>query len=286
MKTVLPCITESQRKLIQETVGRIVESALPEKIICYGIRTLCIERWSSFSNGDKSEPSISIDLLVILQEKDKGKRESVSDIVENLSNESIRLISVVHSMDAVNINLEQGNPFFTTLYSNGVLVYDSNRVPLSVPVNSVTNNSFNEGNQRKFDLAQMFYETACDCATEGRNDVAVFMFHQAIELTCIALLRTCLGYKPTTHSIKRLFMLIENVTQEIEQIFPRSTNEEAELFNILQRAYSDVRYKESYSVSGDKVFTLLERVHEFQVMALATCEKKLIEFKTATADGN
>ena len=281
METVLPCITESQRKVIQETLARIVESTMPEKIICYGIRTMSVERWSSFSNGSKSEPRISIDLLVVLQEKDKRKRESVSDIIENLSSESIRLITVVHSMDAVNINLEQGNPFFTTLYSNGVLVYDSNRVPLSVPVSVVINNSFNEGNQRKFDLAQMFSEAACDCATDGRNDVAVFLFHQAIELTCIAMLRTCLGYKPTTHSIKKLFMLIENVTQEIEQIFPRSTNEETEIFNILQRAYSDVRYKESYSVSSDKVFTLLERVHEFQAMALATCEKKRNEFVTA-----
>jgi len=253
---------------------------MPEKIICYGIRTISSERWSSFLNGSKSNPSVSLDLLIILQEKDKRKRESVSDIVENFSNESIRLITIVHSIEAVNTNLEEGNPFFTTLYSNGVLVYDSNRAPLSTPSSDV-NNFFTESNQRKFDLARMFYETACDCTTEGRNDVAVFMFHQAVELTCIAMLRTCLGYKPTTHSIKKLFMLIENVTQEIEQIFPRSTNEEAELFNILQRAYSDVRYKESYSVSSDKVFTILERVHEFQVMALTTCEKKRNEFVTA-----
>lgn len=74
-------------------------------------------------------------------------------------------------MDAVNINLEQGNPFFTTLYSKGVLVYDSNQAALSVPVSSVTHNTLNEGNERKFELAQMFYETACDCATDGRNDV-------------------------------------------------------------------------------------------------------------------
>ncbi|MBK7652179.1 MAG: HEPN domain-containing protein [Flammeovirgaceae bacterium] len=183
-------------------------------------------------------------------------------------------------MDAVNINLEQGNPFFTTLYNNGVLVYDSNRVPLSVPVSSDTNKSFNEGNQRKFDLAQMFYETACDCATEGRNDVAVFMFHQAIELTCIALLRICLGYKPTTHSIKKLFMLIENVTpRRLNKYSPDQLMKKRSFFNILQRAYSDVRYKESYSVSGDKVFMLLERVHEFQVMALAICEENGINLK-------
>lgn len=73
METVLPYIAESQRKLIQETLAKIVELAQPEKIICYGIRTMLGERWSCFSNGNKSEPSISIDLLVILQERINAK---------------------------------------------------------------------------------------------------------------------------------------------------------------------------------------------------------------------
>lgn len=42
-------------------------------------------------------------------------------------------------------------------------------------------------------------------------------------------------------------------------IFPRITKEEAELFNILHRTYSDVRNKEEYKVSGDTVFILIER---------------------------
>lgn len=38
------------------------------------------------------------------------------------------------------------------------------------------------------------------------------------------------------------------------------TKEETELFNVLHRAYSDVRYKEEYKVSGDTVLILIERV--------------------------
>jgi HEPN domain-containing protein len=274
VETVLPYITESQRKLIQETISRIADLVQPEKIICYGIRTKSGNSWSAFLQTPESHTVLAIDLLIILDEKDKGKRESISAIAENLSGDTIKLITVVHSIDAVNANLEAGNPFFTTL-QRLQLVYDSNRSSLSLPTDKAISESFQEANQRKADLAIMFYETASECASDNLNDVAAFMLHQTVELTCIALLRTCLGYKPTTHSIKkRLLLLIENITLEVSEIFPRSTNEEDELFDILQRAYSDVRYKYDYTVSADKVFILLDRVNEFHALALGLCRER------------
>lgn len=227
MQTVLPYITESRQILIQETISKIAEAVEPEKIVCYGIRIQSSMFWSSFWQESENNTITTLDLLIILHEKDKSKRESVSNIVENLSNDNIKLISVVHSMDAVNTNLETGNPFFGALYRRGILVYDNNRTPISIPTsegfNGSQQTSFNESNQRKLDLARKFHETACDCATDGRNDVAVFMLHQTVELTCIALLRTCLGYRPATNSIKKLFMLTENLTTDVCQLFPRST---------------------------------------------------------------
>lgn len=278
METALPHITEFQRTIIQKTISLIIDAVQPEKIICYGIRTVSHQRWSSFAKTLDNKTITSIDILVILQQKDKNKRESASNIVETFSNDSIRLITLVHSMDAVNTNLKEGNRFFTNLYNKGVLLYDSNRVPLTIPPGEVLTpnqqTTFNESNRHKSDLARMFYETACDCAKDGRNSVAVFMLHQSVELTCNALLRICLGYRPATHSIKKLFMLVENITWDAQTLFPRSTHQETEIFNILQRAYSDVRYKEGYMVPSDRVFILLERVGDFQAMASMHCQNK------------
>lgn len=278
MQTLLPYIAESQQMLIQETISEIAEAVTPEKIVCYGIRIESSRHWSSFGQEPQDNVFTALDLLIILHEKDKGKRESVSDIVENLSSDSIKLIAVVHSMDAVNTNLETGNPFFDTLYQRGILVYDNNRVPLSMPssesLNGIERAAFNQNNHRKLDLARMFYETACDCVTHGRTDVGVFMLHQAVELTCIALLRTCLGYRPTTHNIKKLFLLIDNITPDVSQLFPRSTTQEIEIFNTLQRAYSDVRYKDGYTASADRFFILLDRVRELLMIASTLCQDK------------
>lgn len=278
MQTLLPYIAESQQMLIQETISEIAEAVTPEKIVCYGIRIESSRHWSSFGQEPEDKVLTALDLLIILHEKDKGKRESVSDIVENLSSDSIKLIAVVHSIDAVNTNLEAGNPFFETLYQRGILVYDDNCVPLSMPssesLNGIERPAFNLNNHRKLDLARMFYETACDCVTDGRNDVGVFILHQAVELTCIALLRTCLGYRPTTHNIKKLFLLIDNITPDVSQLFPRSTKQEIEIFNTLQRAYSDVRYKDGYTVLTDRVTILLERVSELLTITSTLCQDK------------
>lgn len=278
MQTLLPYIAESQQMLIQETISEIAEAVTPEKIVCYGIRIQSSRLWSSFVQEPEDKVFTALDLLIILHEKDKGKRESVSDIVENFSSDSIKLIAVVHSMDAVNTNLEAGNLFFDTLHQRGILVYDNNRVPLSIPsreaLNGIEQAACNQNNQRKLDLARMFHETACDCATDGRNEVAVFMLHQAVELTCIALLRTCLGYRPTTHSIRKLFTLTENITPDLRQLFPGSTAQEMEIFNILQRAYSDVRYKDGYTVSADRVLILVERVSKLLTVASTLCQGK------------
>ncbi|NOT74425.1 MAG: HEPN domain-containing protein [Cyclobacteriaceae bacterium] len=280
---MLPGITESQHALIQEVVSRIVETAHPEKIICYGVRAKSHNFWSSFISTDKTNAVTTMDLLIILHYKDKSKRESISDAVEKLSNESLSLIPIVHSIDAVNSNLESGNPFFVTLYKKGVLLYDNNAVPLIAPpteVNPEVQTSFDTGTRRKFDLGQALYESAVECSRAGRYEVAVFMLHQAVELTSISLLRNCLGYKPTTHSIRRLFLLLENITLDIHEIFPRSTESDLEIFNILQRAYSDVRYKELYSVSSESVSSLLSRVAQFQKLASNICQAKWEEIQS------
>lgn len=69
-------------------------------------------------------------------------------------------------------------------------------------------------------------------------------------------------------------MLIDNVTTDVCRLFPRSTAQEIEIFNTLQRAYSDVRYKDGYTVSAEKVFILLDRVSELLTIAATLCQNK------------
>lgn len=93
------------------------------------------------------------------------------------------------------------------------------------------------------------------------------MLHEAVQHTCMALLRAVIGYRSTTHNISRLLALIENLSKVPSLIFPYITKEEKKLFLLLRHAYSDARYKEEYAVPAEKVAILIERVKQLMDVA-------------------
>ena len=282
MTTTLSHISRDQSQLLQDAVSEIIKAVDPEKIICYGTRTNINEAWSCFIRSDQSRTSMHFDFLIITREGRKEKEHEVFDKISKCEKETVHITAIVHSIFAVNEALEKEMPFFTNVYEKGVIVYDSGNTPLICPeIKKLSKEDCIENRKRYwnkwFFLAKRFYEAACNCALNDRNDVAVFMLHQAVELTCIAVLRTCIGYRPSTHNLKRLFFLIENFTSDVGLVFPRSTNEEVELFNVLYRAYADVRYKEEYSISADTVSVLTQRVKELLIIAENLYQDKVNE---------
>lgn len=253
----LPHINEKDRTLVAAAIDKLVERIKPEGIICYGVRTDSKRRWSCFTKSDEAEPSITLDVLVITHQTDKRHRDQVIDTIEGLGSE-IRFVPVVHSIEAVKAGLKAGNPFHCKLYQCGIVLYEQQ--PIEVKLDSIF--SENTTTTNRLGLAQSFYKAACDCATDENFETAMFLLHQSTELSCTELLKTRLGYKSNTHSLRRLFALSENITESVTEVFPSTTEEEARLFEMLQRAYVDVRYKEDYAVAPDDVFTLTERVSE------------------------
>ena len=95
----------------------------------------------------------------------------------------------------------------------------------------------------------------------------------------MALLRVYTGYRSTTHNLTRLLALIENFSFVPSTIFPCITEEETALFNTLNRAYSDARYKEDYSISTEIANLLKKRVHQLLVVAENLYSKKITNFQ-------
>lgn len=277
----LPYIRDTHRTLIAAAIDKIVDKTQPEKIICYGVRTGSNARWSSFTQAHEEETAITMDLLVITLKTDKRYRDQVANIIESLSNE-IRFIPVVHSMDAVRADLEEGNLFFVTLCKKGTLLYEQHPAPLMVPGTI----SESKPVTRRLTLARSFYQASSDCVTDENFKTAMFLLHQSVELSCAELLTWRLGYRSTTHSLRKLFALSENVTSKVTELFPASTAEEEKLFELLQRAYVDVRYKENYEVSPNDVFTLSERVSELLYLVEQLCNEGRDDSTGTTSEKN
>ncbi len=54
------------------------------------------------------------------------------------------------------------------------------------------------------------------------------------------------------------------VSGEMPGIFPRKNEDEKRLFNLLQKAYVDARYKEEYVINGKDMETICARVKQIK----------------------
>src|SRR5690606_7499001 len=93
-----------------------------------------------------------------------------------------------------------------------------------------------------------------------QHKMAAFMLHQSAEQALRTLLKMGTGYHANTHSIDRLLRYGSLVAYQLPQLFPRQTDQEKRLFNLLQKAYIDTRYKEDYKITDNELLTLTERI--------------------------
>ena len=277
-------IPQSDATNFQDQITLIVKALDPVSIICYGVRTEIKELWSCFLNTSQRESRVHIDLLIITKEPTKAKEHESFDKINRICDAgAIQLLAVIHCVTAVKEALANGNAFFSQVFTKGEVVYQNDAASEAISLKVLTPLEIVERAKRHwtkwFFLGMNFYKSACESAQKKRSDVAVFLLHQSVELMSIAVITTCMGYKPSTHNLKRLFSIMENFTSDCIRIFPRSTNEEIELFDVLCKAYSEVRYKEEYDISAKIVSVLIGRVNLFQILAEKLYLSKVVELE-------
>ncbi len=278
MNTSFSHLPASQEQNFRQVVSSIVEAVEPEKIICYGTRTSLEHAWSSFDPVLASKMDTDYDLLIITKPGQKRRDHEIYDKIAKLSTPETRIIAITHSLYAVNEALEQGRPFFTAIFKQGILIYDSSGIPLVTP--SVCDKSdlladIQAHWDQHFGLAGKFFDGASYYITSGSAALAVFMLHQATEHTCIALIRACLDYRATTHNLTKLLALTENFSPSPSYVFPQTTEEEIDLFKTLLNAYSDARYCENFKLPIEKAEILRQRVNELRDIAFKLYKERM-----------
>jgi uncharacterized protein len=283
MLTTFDYLPPSLVTLLAKLIQKIASTIHPEKILCYGYRTSNYQDWSSFKEDTGYQETIkaTFDLLVIpSNDNNQADHEILQKIDLLASSLNCEITAVVQSLDAVNELTTKNSRFLTTIYHKAVLVYNVGSstliTPPAAPSHEVTKSKLETTWNKCFRTAERFYKTACFCLDNGWNEKALFDLHQATQHTCMALLRIYTGYRSTTHNLSRLLALIENFSFVPSTIFPCSTEEEIALFNLLNKAYSDARYKEDYSIPTETANLLKKRVHQLLIVAENLYNKKMI----------
>lgn len=258
-----------QQPEFKAAIAVLVSKLAPAGIICFGYYKYCHQQKTCFQQYTTTHHQY--DLLIVTTQQQAMRSAHCIDIVQKLTSPTLALHALVHSEQAVQHARNIRHPFFCKIFSEGTVVYTNGTEPVVQqpvqPPDNLTGALRMQAWQRPFALAERLWATAAVAIRETASyDVGVFLLHQVMEQLCIASAQAVVQYRPTTHSLMRLIELVSCYLPQAREVFPCNTPHECELFTVLRKAYSDVRYKEGYTIPPHTACALLERVHAFKTL--------------------
>ena len=273
--------------LLAQLVQDIVNAISPAKIICYGYRINTINHWSCFAEPNMfcDKPIPTFYLLILTNSNEKRSNHEISDLTEQCATSLGANAAIISQhLETANNAFENNSRFISAVYNQGTILFNIDGSVMPVAANecdiSDSKDLINDSWNRYFGMSQRFLTTADFCFSNEWYEQAVFDLHQSVEHACAAVLRVIMGFRPTTHNISRLLGLIGNFSQALTMVFPRQTKEETDLFNILNRAYSESRYNDKYVVSVEIANILRARVADFLSIAQEIYDKKRLSLES------
>ena len=185
---------------------------------------------------------------------------------------------VNYGIDDFNYALTKAHYFETEIKQDGIILFDSGVYKLA--------------RRRKLDYteikerAQMYFDDKFRRATDfldgvnfycdtHRYQMASFHLHQSVEnfLRVIPMVFILYGHK--SHDLSELMNASKKHTTEIFEVFPRNTEEEKRLFDLLQRAYIESRYNPDFEITKADIDALIPKVEQLRDIVEEVCRERI-----------
>ena len=226
------------------------------------------------------------DLLVLLDNEDMSLQNHFENRIKkeliNTGNLKTPVSFILHGIDRVNEALSEGHYFFTDIKKEGIFLVRKDdchlvepRILSSKELKEKAKSFFNQW----YTSAVSFIKQYNYAYNENDKLVAAFLLHQATERLYVTVLLVFTGYRPKTHSLDALSFRAEMLDERFKQVFPKTTDEEKNLYRLLYRAYIDARYKmDEYQITEKDLEYLGDRVKFLQKLTKKICLTKIDEF--------
>ena len=278
----LPKNKQDELKLIVEKIRTFIE---PEMLILFG----------SYARGDykeqkdlpenrKSGHVSDYDILAVTIDKsiasDAGLWHKINSECRKLNTSTYPRI-IAHDIDQLNNRLEQGHYFFSDIKKEGITLYDSQKHKLAnkqelklVEHKKLLQEYFDHW----FDSSKSFYHQFEHALNDKVYKIAAFELHQSAEAAYKAILLVFTEYCPNEHFLSLLGEMAVRHNVAIADIFPDNTEEQVQLFDLLDYAYIGARYDPKYEITGEQLGYLAKRVEKLQELTQNICEAKIESF--------
>ena len=215
-------------------------------------------------------------------------RKGINMVMERYyKGKSMRITPTIQFIDEgirqFNKALKRGWYFYTDIKKEGIVLYDSGIYKLvrrkKLNYKEILENA-KMFYKAKFETAEDFLEHAKFDYNRERYKMASFDLHQAIEHYYLAIILTYTLYTEKQHNLHILMGLAKRHSLEVCKPFPRDTQEEKDLFDLLIKAYVQARYNPTFEVSKEFIEKVIPRVELLRDITKKVCEEKIAEYES------
>jgi HEPN domain-containing protein/predicted nucleotidyltransferase len=290
MKTSIDFLPERKQRDLRELV-RLIRDEVKDvvMVILYGsyARNTYVECDERHDFGVKTFYISDYDLLVVTKRR-LGEREStINTRIKDrfLSGKDAEFHTrpqiINESISKLNNAISECRYFYVDILEQGVMLYNSGEYQLATP-RDLNYSEIKEMAQRYFDnkfgTAEDFLIAARALYEKGRYQRCSFQLHQAAEnyLKTVRLVYSLYGHKE--HDLEFLLGKCKQHTLELAKVFPRDTEEEERLFELLKRAYVEARYNDDFVVTKADIDTLTPKVELLRDITKKICTERIAEY--------
>ena len=282
MKTSINYLPEQKRDELRRIVKCVLE-VLPgcEMIILYGsyARNTYVDYDQRIEYGIRTCFMSDYDILVVTNTR--FQRHVISHILSKATdnyykgmnrNESTTVQFIDESIDDLNKAIDKNRYFYTDIKREGIMLYNTRRRKQNYrEIKELAEEYYNERFERgnEFLLGAIFYNE------QGLHKMASFNLHQACENYYNSIILTFTLYSPKEHSLIKLSARAKTHSLESSKAFPRNTEEEKRLFDLLQDAYVQARYSLHFRITQEDIEALIPKVELLRDIARQCCEERI-----------
>jgi hypothetical protein len=264
---------------LQTISSIIIESISTSGIYCFGEKKQIQAVQNPFQESvSRQEEHTHFYLLVFTNENKTNAVADISDIIKNKTDGRYTATLLFHKATSVRHLTSHKLYFFHEVLTKSQIIYEHVNVPPNIAFDGIP--------KRKIDLMRSHWKnrnTVAETFLESENQIDGFdteliqesMLHIAVEQICLGLIDVFLGYQPNHFSLTFLFDLCEIFTSLTSEIFPRKTEEDKMLFDLLKMHPSSLRWANLKTSSFLNTELLEKRCNLFYERAYGLIESEL-----------
>lgn len=178
--------------------------------------------------------------------------------------------AIVHKANSAKEALNIGRRFWSTVMEKGFVVYQQPELILPEHQEITTDVLLERAKfnwERWGKQGSEFLRGAELYRADNNFRLAAFLLHQSVESVLKAIIQAVIGYRVQMHNLSRLLRLTLLFSDELKDVLELDTTEGAQLYQLLQNAYSQSRYSSTFDPDGDSVRILSKQVTKFNNIA-------------------